>query len=535
MTPEEQKFAERYKPSPAIQEALQEKGYPAPQPEPPTGPMPPLDGLWAVPHFAQFTALMDWTSRTYFWTYDNAIADSRLNAQIMRDDYIIFPALQDRTRPVCQLDWHLEPLDPSNARLKANADKLTTIMKRIPKFQDAKRAIMEYLFFGRSGLEWKPAWDYSYDGTRQLIVADWFPTHADSILFKYDGDVGVLINITAFESRDWISTPRGPAHFFTPAERELFVVGEFQSTPVDYYQPERSGAIKGLGYRGTLYWIWWLREKLTAILMDFLEKVGTGITIFFYEAGNAKSKAEVVTAAKEQIGNNVFIFPRNRDGQSAYAGPGIERVEVSMQGAQTFLGIYNLLNNLMRMAIMGEVGTTQEMSSGLGSSIGEQHGKTADERVKYDAVTLEWPMQQWTNTLNRWNCPGDPAPLFQFMVDKRNPEEFMSAVNLAVSIGLEVSENQIRDELGLPKPQPGEPTIGKMQALQPTAVNAVPQGVPMSGPTGPDAQAAQQDQPDDGGQPQPSTNGSANGTPLVQGIPIQSSVNGTNRMAGLPQ
>ena len=159
--------------------------------------------------------------------------------------------------------------------------------------------------------------------------------------------------------------------------------------------------------------------------MDFLEKVGMGVTILLYEAGNPKSKDEVTTAAKSQIGNNVFIFPRDRDGRSAYAGPGIQRVEVSMRGAETFLNIFNILNGLMRFAIMGEVGTTQEMSSGLGSSVGEQHGITADQRIKYDAVDLEHTMQQLVNTLNRWNCPGDPPPLFKFLVDKRNPAEYM--------------------------------------------------------------------------------------------------------------
>jgi hypothetical protein len=381
---------------------------------------------------------------------------------------------------------------------------------------------MDYQFFGRSAVQWKTAWDYSL-GYKQLVVADWSPIHPDSIVFKYDGDVGTLVNMTAYEGTTDL-TPRGAAHFFTPDERELIIVGEFEPESVDYFDADMAGAIKGLGYRGTLYWLWWLREKLTAILMDFLEKVGMGVTIFFYEAGNPKSKDEVTAAAKNQIGNNVFIFPRDRDGRSAYSGPGIERVEVSMRGAETFLNIWNMLNGLMRFAIMGETGTTEATATGLGSSVGDQHGMTADQRIKYDAVDLEATLQQLVNTLNRWNCPGDPPPLFKFLVDKRNPQEFMTSIQFAMQAGLTVAENDVRDELSLRKPDPGEATLGGPQPLQPSAVGGIPGGVPMTGPAGPQA-VDQNGQPvpdQSQGQPQPS----GDGQQVVQGIPVRSSLNG---------
>src|SRR5271166_3671942 len=145
--------------------------------------------------------------------------------------------------------------------------------------------------------------------------------------------------------------------------------------------------------------------KLTQIMMDFLQKVGTGITIFYYQAGSETSMNEVAAAASKQIGNNVYLFPRARDGTTEY-GPGIDRVEVSMQGAEMFWNIYNTFNAIMRHAILGETGTTEAIPGGIGSTVAETHSQTSDRLIKYDATRLEFAMQKVVNALNRWNCAG---------------------------------------------------------------------------------------------------------------------------------
>ena len=68
-------------------------------------------------------------------------------------------------------------------------------------------------------------------------------------------------------------------------------------------------------------------------------------------------------------------------------------------------------------------------------------GITADQRTKYDAVDQEYPWQRVVNVLNKHNFPGDPPPVFKFLVDKRNPAEFMqdytalAAINEARILG----------------------------------------------------------------------------------------------------
>jgi hypothetical protein len=472
-----------------VREELQEAGFPAPQPPTAEGPLPPGGSQWSVPYFQQFAATMELMSRTHFWTYDDAMANSRLNALVMRNDYIIKPAIHARIVPVAMAEYQLTARDETNPKLVKEAEVIKVILDEIPKFQGLKFWLLEDRFFGRSGAQLTAKYDYSLGFKRTMINA-WSPVHADSIVFKYDDQTpGIMVNTSQFTGQ-WEATPRGPCHFlYDPRELEMFLWSEFEPEATDFYQSQRTGAVHGLGYRGTLYWIWWLREKITQIFMDFMQKVGSGITIFFYEAGNPKSLAEVTAAAKTQTGNNVYLFPRNRDGQSAYAGPGIQRIEVSMSGAEMFFKIWDKLNSIMRFSILGEVATTEEVSSGLGSTVAEQHGITADMRTKYDAAGLDAVMQQLTNSIARWNFPGSPPPIYKTMIDKRNPEEFIAALQIAYSLGLPIDMGQVYEVLGLVRPKENAPTLSKLAPQQPSSVGAIPAGVPMSAPGGPAAQA----------------------------------------------
>lgn len=496
-----------------VREELQESGYPVQPPQFVEGPLPPGGSQWSVPFFQEFAAVQDVSSRTHYWTYDNAMANSRLNAIIMRDDYVIKPAIHARIVPIVMAEWQMTAYDENNPKLVKNAETIKQILEEIPKFQGMKFWLMEDLFFGRSGAQMTAAYDYKL-GYKRTLVNNWSPVHADSIVFKYDDQTpGIMVNTSQYTGT-WEATPRGPCHFLTdPREREMFLWSEYLPEASDYYQSQRTGAVHGLGFRGTLYWVWWLREKITQIFMDFMQKVATGITIFFYEAGNPKSLAEVTAAAKTQTGNNVYLFPRNRDGQSAYSGPGIQRVEVSMAGAEMFYKIWEKLNSIMRFSILGEVATTEEMSSGLGSTVAEQHGITADMRTKFDANRLDFCMQRLTDTVSRWNFPGDPPPIYKTMVDKRNPSEFIEALQIAYQLGVPIDLGQVYEVLGLNRPKTGAPTLSKMMPQQPASIGAIPGGVPMSGPSGPSSQATDGSQP-----PQPAQQPQV---PGAQQAPVQ--------------
>lgn len=513
-------------PSPADLELVRESGVGHQSPSP-VGELPPLGGHWSIQHFKTFSGQANLASRTYRWTFDEALRDSLCNANAMRHDPIIRKAIDKRAKPVCQLDWQLEPIDPSDPSLVENAYLLTRILRETPRLQQVKRTLLaETFFYGRYGVTMKLQYKM-IDGVPRVYFQDWYPVNGDKIVFKYDGTPGVLISTAQFEG-DWTPTERGAAHFFTPDEMETFYWHEFEPTDADFFEHELAGGIHGVGFRGKLYYYWWLRSNLESQMVDFLQKIGQGFTIFYYEAGNEKSKEEVAEAARTQLGNNVYLFPRNKLGESAYAGPGIQHIPISMQGSNFFQTQIEYYNDIMTDYILGETLTTAVGATGMGSGVAQAHEDTSDDRVKYDAADLEHVMQRMVETLNRWNCPGSPAPKFKFLVDKRNPGEYMESVSFAYQMGLDIDEDDVREVLSLPRPEPGHGILNKLGSLDPAAMGMTPQGMPMAGQPGPQ-QADGQGQPQDQAQAQPQPSPDAaqgqpaaqQGVPVVQGQPVQ--------------
>jgi phage gp29-like protein len=152
--------------------------------------------------------------------------------------------------------------------------------------------------------------------------------------------------------------------------------------------------------------------------------------------------------------------------------------------------------------IMGEILTTGTASTGLGSGVASAHEGSAEQRITYDCIDLDSTMQTLVNTLNRFNCPNNPAPFFRHIVDKPDAAEVMEAVDFYVNLGGSVGANFLQDMLGIPDPEPGEQILTKIGALQPAAVNMNPQETPVVGQPGPTAQVgsdqdqSQQDQTD---------------------------------------
>jgi hypothetical protein len=496
------------------EEKLREQGIGKIPPSPP-GALPPLDGKWALQHYLTFSGIANMASRTYRYTFDEAMRDCVVNANAMRHDPIIRKAIDKRAMPVCQLEWQLEPQDPSVPSQVENAHLLTKILEATPRFQQFKGSMLrEAFFYGRAGAITKLQYKV-LDGQTRLVVEDWFPVNSDKIIFKFDGTPGVLINLGEYKG-DWQPTDRGAAHFFTPDELETFYWHEFEPIDADYYENELAGGVHGVGFRGKLYFYWWLKTNLESQMLDFLQKIGQGFTIFYYEAGNEESKAEVKSAAEMQIGNNVYLFPRNKLGEGPYGasgGPGIQHIPIPMQGTNFYFQMIDYYNSIFTDYILSEALTTSTAATGMGSGVAQAHEDTADDRVKYDATDLEHPLQRLTTTLNRWNCPGNPCPRFSFLTEKRNPVEYMEAVKFALDAGLDVDENDVREVLSLGRPKPGDSVLSKLNSMQPAAMNMTPQGMPMAGHPGPQ-------QLDENGQPQQDQN-QPEPQQVVQGQPVQ--------------
>lgn len=450
---------------------------------PPGGSKPLNDGLWELPHYETFSSFMNLASRSYWWSFDEALRDSQCNSDAMWNDLSIRDPLNARQRPVVLLEWTLTAQNEANQSEKAWAKRLTQIIKEIPYLQQLKRCLLDAIFFGKYGVQLLCKWDYSL-GYKRMVITNWYPVHGDKIVFKWDGTPGILVNAT-YRNSQVEFTERGPAMFLSRQEqRDGFLFHKFEPEDSSYYKPEFAGTVYGSGMRGRVYWYWWLKQNLQKYLMNFVKKVGNGFLIVGFNASNPNAYASAKKAIESQEGNNVLYVPINNQ-----SGDTIEKVvthvPISMTGADFQWTIITGINEMIRQTLLGEDLTTQSSPTGLGASTGEQHGMTADERVKYDATDLDTPMQCLTTMLNRWNCPWNPSPFYNSLADKRNPKEVLDAANFGLDAGLPIPQSWVADQLGIPNAINNEPVLARVQPMQATAVGNTPAGTPMAGPSGP--------------------------------------------------
>jgi hypothetical protein len=439
-------------------------------------------GMWTLPHYLTFVAWMNQATGTYWWTFDEALRDSQVNSDAMRNDLVIRDALSSRYRSVCMLEDQVVPKNKANKSEQFYADKLKEIINEIPYVQQLKRSLLEAIFFGKYGVQPLCKWDYSL-GYRRMVVKDWYPVHGDQMVFKWDGTPGILVN-PFYRTPTTEFTERGAAHFLTPAQEEIFLWHEFEREDSTYWSPEFAGSVHGSGMRGRIYWYWWLRQNAQKFMMNFMKKAGNGFLLVGYPSGNVAAKNAAKNAVEGQEGNNVIYVPvNNQNGDTL--DKVVQHVPTQMSGAEMQWTVVTGLNELIRMAVLGETLTTRGGNTGLGSNLGEQHGMTADERTKYDAVDLETPLNKMLRFLNKKNCPGNPCPRYTLLADKRNPGEVMDAANFALDAGMSIPQSWVEETLGIPSRVGDEPVLARIQPMQATAVGNTPGGTPMVGPSGP--------------------------------------------------
>lgn len=495
-TPQFQHF-----PSPEEQ-APYEEGYPLPV-APKAGELPPGAGAQVLPHFVTFSQIVNYASRVYRYTHDEALRDNWNNALAIRRDPVIMDALRSRQLPTAQLPWHLECEDDQDEWQALAVEALTDIVNRIPRFQMLKMHLLEALWFGRYGVQCAYSWQFK-KGQKFLSLRDFRPINGDKLVFRFSGQSGILVH--QMYKGTWEVTDRGRAHFFSAEERDQLIIHRHEPEDADFFEPELGGSLQGVGIRGRLYWLWYLRSQVTAFLMDYLERVGAGgFTIYYYEAGSQSSANEVTNAVQTQYRNNAVLFPRYRDGTTG--GPGIERIEPSMAGAALMQSLVTeYFDAVMRRYILGQNLTTEAGATGLGSGLADLHGETFARYVKYDAVNLGDTLSTDLIAVLQKNSPYcDVPPLrFVFDVDKPNANETLQAAQVFFDMGGSIDEDQLRSVIGLEKPQPGHAMLAKMGAMSPASAGSVPAGVPMLGQPGPDmGQGGEQMPPEAMGQMPP--------------------------------
>jgi len=257
--------------------------------------------------------------------------------------------------------------------------------------------------------------------------------------------------------------PRAPradrADRLGPWERDLLTVHQHIIEDGEYEDPLSAGRIHGVGIRSRIYWTWYQKQEALAWLMEFLERSGFGIEIWYYPYGNAEAEEKARTAAQERIGQgrNIILVPRPVGAEGlAY---GVERIEPGMSGAQALKDILTeYFGHQIKRYILGQTLTTEAHATGLGSNLASIHLDTYLQIIRYDALNLQETLtRQLVEPLVRLNFP-----------DK------LAAWRQAWEMGAKLREKDVMELIGAAVPGEEDRVLENPQLAQPTGEEAVP-------------------------------------------------------------
>jgi phage gp29-like protein len=434
--------------------------------------LPPGGGSDVIPPVQQYVGIIS-SGKRFFLNPDEAILTNPEDAYRMWFDMDIQDPLQSRILATAQLPWHIEPEDKKDPVQVERAKEVQRIMEDIPQFLKMKNALLDAIWFGKAGVQVNYEWKFSREGKKYLGVKAWSPVHGDSIVYKFDSDrVAIMVGPNSFpgEGTDQLTTEPtsyGTAHVLSDWEREAFIIHSHIHQANAYLKIQKAGGTKGVGLRDTVYWTWYTKQETMALLQEYMERVGLGITIWRYDASNEQSLAAVKRVAESQASNMQIFWPWTPD-EKSLGGSGIERIEPSSVGMDNFLKIIkDYFGAQLKRYIVGQDLTSESNATGLGSNLASVHQNTFYRLVTFDSVNLQETLtEQLVRIIHKYSFPEDDFKLrLKIAVDKPDPKEYLDAAKAFFEMGGALDEDEVRSVLGFTRPDADSQVLQKQEAM----------------------------------------------------------------------
>ena len=436
-------------------------------------------------------------------------SDRRLQRQMRYDPDIMGPLTMLQLSVACS-EWAVQTPagfneDETSVEQAAFIEK---VLKSTPRLTDFMRHLLDALWYGRSAV------NMVYGKTDEVVyIRDWLPIHGDSLTMTELGQLGLKVGPRYYTQTiggvqpdtDKINgTVIGWDSRVLPLDdqqRATIALHTYQQQGVDFDDPyEAENAYLGRGMRDLVWYYWSLKQAALQNWATYIERYSSGFRVGNYPVGNEQAKADMETAMQNLLGDVSVLIPKNADGTDA--GFGLSIMEPNGGNAEAFAKMVEYLTENIKEVILGQTGSSQAVSTGLGSSIGDQHAATLNRQMTYVANALAETMTREVVTpLFRMNFGDDGVPpQFSFSVSKPNPDEYMKAIESFTKLGGRVSEREARKVLGLAEPEEDEsvlqaPAEGGMAPLDVRPMGSEPE------PTEPEARVSVSEEED--GEPTP--------------------------------
>jgi hypothetical protein len=452
---------------------------------------PPNYAEQVVPHIMTVSGRIG--TRAYMWA-DEALRDSRINADKMRTDCGVMESVESRQRAVSLLNWHIEPEDSQSLEQRQLVDEMTRIIRRTPDFTKLRYSLADCHWYGRSGV----APQYHKDwvgGHLRTIVKRWEPRHGDKFVFRWDDgskdydpdQVGIRITsgyhelaharVTDFTGTDRNKiegTQFGLTYWFDQWERKLLILDKHIIEDGPFDDPIRAGAIHGVGIRDRIYWTWYGMIECLADVLSYLERSAFGVEIWTYPAGNDPARKRCEDAAKRVTsgGRTVLIVPKER-GENA-EDFGVQHIEPGLAGVDAAMSVIKeYFGHKIKRYILGQTLTSEAAGTGLGSGVADAHMATFADIVKFDAVGREETLtRDFLRHLQLWNFPKSRGIYLRFVIDTESPDadRKMQGYQAAWSMGARLKEEEVLSIIGASMPKDTDRVLQNPQLAQPMQI-----------------------------------------------------------------
>jgi len=232
-------------------------------------------------------------------------------------------------------------------------------------------------------------------------------------------------------------------------------------------------AKSGLPLRGGLArvaaWGWMFKQYTLRDWAIFTQTFGQPVRVGKYGKGASEQEKETLFRAVTNIaGDCAAIIPE---------GMVMEFVETKNVGASSdlYLKRADWLDQQISKAVLGQTGTTDSVTSGLGS--GAEHRQVQEDIERSDAKALSAIINR--DLIRPWMQLefGFIKGLPRIRIERPESEDITTAANalgVLVPLGLRVSMSEVRDKFGWSDPKAGDDVLAVLPASPPAA--ALPGG-----------------------------------------------------------
>jgi hypothetical protein len=401
------------------------------------------------------------SGRNVYWNPDEAVRQSRWNAEAMLRDLSISQPLFERIDSTALKKWHIEPEDPDDPAEEEMANEVKRIIECTPNFLGLRKALLLGTFHGRYATSLTYNWDF-YKGRPFLKVSGWEPIHGDKLVFDVDGTLGLRIGYHSSDLDHLLDqiqmTPEGRCLWLDRYQRQFYIVFKHMIRDGAYEDVRTLGSVHGVGVRSDVYYHWLLKNQVLGWALNHWERYGSGFDIWWYVEGDEDSQSAAQQAAQAQSQGYAVLLPRPRN--STEQGCGVEHVEVSGTGLDNMLRVLeSYFDGRLRAFIVGQSLSSTTGATGMGSGVADLHAETKDNLVRTDSINLQETLSEQLVarivTYNRPQYPDWPDCKLKLVIDSEetNVKELLDGAKALHEMGVGVDADHLRDVAGFQPPE----------------------------------------------------------------------------------